>query len=446
MKNPTSNGISTKASAGLGYALFFLMLTFPAAASLYPVKAVLLGVVLVLLATGALISGRLTLYPVVSLLTLFFSVFGFVLVLRGLLIESPGAAKMSGVYVVWPFIYLMLVAGVVHMRVLRSLQRTIVFSACFIGLLAILYFLSQLKFIPDIPYFNSLLSDDDVGIGFYEGYIRMALPGVNSLSFIVPFLMTAVVVRSLRPKEKIISAWWLWAALILSAFVVIVCGRRAVVLVTLLTPALILVFCFLQPPTEKTLVMGSLRRFVAAMFLGICLLALLVRPLYSITLEGFFDRFSAGFDFSATSADNSPDERRQQYFALERGWLEHPIFGAGLGEPAFGSVRSQDTPWAYELSYLALLFQTGLVGLAAYTSGVAWIYWMGAKIVRRGGLWAQMMLPLLVGMTCFLIANATNPYLAKFDGLWTIFLPLAAINLWLVERRTASSHSSVLAA
>jgi hypothetical protein len=31
-----------------------------------------------------------------------------------------------------------------------------------------------------------------------------------------------------------------------------------------------------------------------------------------------------------------------------------------------------------------------------------------------------------------LIANATNPYLLKFDGMWMFFLPLAVINYRLV--------------
>ena len=86
-------------------------------------------------------------------------------------------------------------------------------------------------------------------------------------------------------------------------------------------------------------------------------------------------------------------------------------------------IRSDVMPWAYELSYLALLYQTGLVGLGIYATGIAWIYFMGVKILRSGGMFAESMLPLLVGMTCFLVANATNPYLAKFDGLWIIFLP-----------------------
>jgi len=85
------------------------------------------------------------------------------------------------------------------------------------------------------------------------------------------------------------------------------------------------------------------------------------------------------------------------------------------------------------------------VGLLAYAAGVIWIYCLGTRVIKEGGILGQMMVPLLVGMTCFLIANATNPYLGKFDGLWTLFLPIAVINYWLLgyQARGASALCAV---
>ena len=86
----------------------------------------------------------------------------------------------------------------------------------------------------------------------------------------------------------------------------------------------------------------------------------------------------------------------------------------------------------YELSYVALLFHTGIVGFAIYAAAVIWIYRMGLRIIRSGDRIGLYMVPALVGTTCFLIANATNPYLEKFDYIWVIFLPVALINYWLL--------------
>jgi hypothetical protein len=64
-----------------------------------------------------------------------------------------------------------------------------------------------------------------------------------------------------------------------------------------------------------------------------------------------------------------------------------------------------------------------------YLAGVIWIFWQAIGVMRRSPLSASLR-PVVVGSICFLLANATNPYLAKFDYLWTIFLPLAYVNFW----------------
>lgn len=432
-----TTGFGEMATAGIAYLLFFLIVLLPAASAVATIKMVLLAVLLPLVALGAVLKGKFALDSNVAMITGFFSAFGIVLVLRGMLIGAPGASNLAGVHAFWPLVYLILIGGMLQVSTLKSLEKTIIVAAATIGTLAVAYLLSQLHVIPEIPHFDALLPDDEATIGFYEGYVRMALPGVNSLSFLVPFLMATIVIRSSSRSAPGSSRFWIWISLLLSMFVVIVSGRRATTLALFLTPVLIFAFGFFAPLGQRTAVMKSLRRLIVTAVVGVFLVILLLRPVYTISFEGFFDRFSSGFDFSATSVDNSPDERRQQYFALLNGWYEHPVLGAGLGEPAYGSIRSDVMPWAYELSYLALLYQIGLLGLAIYAAGIAWIYFMGIRILRGGGMFAESMLPLLVGMTCFLIANATNPYLAKFDGLWIIFLPLAVINLWLVRRRNA---------
>ena len=436
-ESATLTEIPEKVTAATAYLLFFLIVSLPAATIVASAKVVLLGALLVLVSLGAVIKGKFELDPGVALLTCAFATFGFLLVVRGWITGAPGATNLSGVHAVWPLVNLVLIGALLRIRTFRIMERTIVVAAALTGILAVIYLLSQLDFVPAIPHFDALLPDEEAAIGFYEGYVRMTLPGINSLGFVVPFLMATIVMKSSSPLGTPRSKIWLWTSLLLSMFVVIVSGRRAITLDLALAPILILFFGYFSPLVQRRVLMKSLRRFAITAVLGVFLVVLLLRPFYTIDFTGFFERFASGFDFSATSVDNSPDERRQQYFALVDEWLEHPVLGAGLGEPAYGSVRSDTMPWAYELSYLALLSQTGLLGVIVYGGGVAWIYWMAIRIIRAGGLFGEIMLPLIVGTTCFLIANASNPYLAKFDGLWTIFLPLALINRWRIVHRDA---------
>jgi hypothetical protein len=91
-------------------------------------------------------------------------------------------------------------------------------------------------------------------------------------------------------------------------------------------------------------------------------------------------------------------------------------------------IRDFTRPWSYELYYLALASQIGLLGLAAVASSVAWMLWSALRVLRGGDPTAESLIPLFVGMLCYLVASASNPYLPRFDGLWVLFLPLAALN------------------
>ena len=132
-----------------------------------------------------------------------------------------------------------------------------------------------------------------------------------------------------------------------------------------------------------------------------------------------------------------PDKMRPyaELLALIEGWSAQPFLGSGHGAPAPGIIRSDTTPWAYELSYVSLLYHTGVIGTLLYSAGVAWIGYMSYRIARRGWSEAPAMVATLVGTSSFLVANATNPYLEKYDYLWVIFLPLAFVNCYLTSQR-----------
>ena len=129
---------------------------------------------------------------------------------------------------------------------------------------------------------------------------------------------------------------------------------------------------------------------------------------------------------STFSSGNSDDVigRRNQYLALLQEWMATPFIGTGFGGVA-AYTRSVEQPWSYELSYMALLFHTGILGFLLYGASVCWIYVKSILIIRSSDKIGLLLAPVLVGTTSFLIANATNPYLEKYDYLWVLFLPSA---------------------
>ena len=409
-------------------ALLALMMAFPMVLAVLYVKAFLFAVLLVFVAVGYF-SGHSHLDYRIALWTVGLALVSFLFVIRGLLAVTPGAGNAALIYIFWPIVYVCWISGLAEKRLLLSLSRTAIVSTLFIGLYGCLYLLTQLQVIPETKLVSALsLGWDAESFGAQEGYTAMAIPGMNSLPFLLPYVMANLAVP---------SAWvgrgrgWrivLWTAAALGWVTVLAAARRALLLVMLLSPLLILLLRSFLPETEKSedgrwlaKLSFGLAGVMGATFIGLTLM-------YDFDVRLLWDRFVAGFDLSAQTLDLSAVERRTQFFALSRGWLNNPLWGVGHGASVLGSIRSETMPWSYELYYLALLYQTGLVGFTAYTAGIVWVFRKGLEIIREGGDLGRLMLPMLAGCTGFLIAAGTNPYLERFDGLWFLFLPLAVVN------------------
>lgn len=137
-------------------------------------------------------------------------------------------------------------------------------------------------------------------------------------------------------------------------------------------------------------------------------------------LAGFLPRPSFLGDASAGS-------RVEQAPKLWDAFKRNPIFGDGLGSvirPRF--VRDTAAPWSYELTYLQILFQMGIVGLFALLALPVAACWRGLKASVDGRLDPG---PLAGVMTILgiLIASATNPYLMSSFGMLGIAIGLSLV-------------------
>lgn len=418
--------------------LLFLMLVLPMALNFLYIKTALFAFLLILVFVQGIRSLRL--HPTVVLWTLVLAAAGLFFGLRGLMFGTPGALNSIQLFVFWPLVYLFLLSGVRSVRTLQALERTLLFSSASVALFLLLYVASQAHAIPEIPGTSLLFTRNELEGGYFlsasflDGHMTLGFPGIHSYAFLIPFLIAALIDRSFSRSKAWTGRWWCALSLLLSLPVVFLSGRRAVQIVTMLAPPMTLAVGLFYPKPEKKLLIKSFTRTSSLLVIGAVLSFAVLALTNLVTLEGLEERFSTGFDFSASNRSDSALGRIDQYLGLMDGWEQSPYLGQGLGATAHRSVRSPDFPWIYELSYVDLLFQTGLIGCALYFAGIVWIYWSGLNIIRSGGEPARFMLPVLVGLSGMLIANATNPYLTRFDALWAIFLPVGFINHRLLVR------------
>jgi O-antigen ligase len=125
--------------------------------------------------------------------------------------------------------------------------------------------------------------------------------------------------------------------------------------------------------------------------------------------------------------DASAGLRETQAPKLWDAFKQNPVFGDGLGavvRPRF--VRDPAAPWSYELTYLQLLFQMGVLGLLAVLALPLAVVRRGLREAGTGALRAQ---PLAGAMAILgiLVASATNPYLLASFGMLCVAVGLSLV-------------------
>lgn len=351
---------------------------------------------------------------------------GLAWLLYGLFNHTPGFTFSLMIYLIWPAFYLLaFTQAVASYRVYTTLRRLMVLCLLLISLFTLYFVLYSFGLAPATPLLDLRLGQ---GIAKYSGYTALRLYSISSMIFLIPYCAAKLLYPSPETSRR---RFWITAlALGLGLGAVLFTGRRAALLTVGLS---VLIAWLLGQQAPRPMRLQARRRAAA------CLAALLLACAVSASLPDS-SRFSAAalaaqvqkslFDPGQTADDVV---RFEQADSLIDGWVRSPLVGAGLGATS-GYLRSE-RPWNYELQYHLHLFQMGLLGVVLYGLGFAWVYRNGLRLIRQGGDCGSEMIALLTGLTCFLLANASNPYLQAYGNLWTIFLPVAVINLMKLQGR-----------
>ncbi|MGJ4844558.1 hypothetical protein [Leifsonia sp. Le1] len=403
-----------------GYALFFLVLATPTL--FQPVKILLLLIVLAAIAAGwwrgtaPIIPRRELVVPVVAL-----SAVGAGYVILGIAHGfTAGALSTAQVYVVWPLIFLALTLAITTETHLRGLYRTIIIACISCGIFGCWFIVANIGLLPGKALLDALpLKTIFASTG--PGQYSASFPFLSTLLFAVPFLLGMLAWP--RGRRAPLHRAFVIVAIVLCVAVILLSGRRALLLAIavaiILFPVLYLLTASRRPTARFWWTFsGSVLAAIALLLAG--------AAVAGIDLGAVFGSFLQGFQ-----PGHSQDAliRTEQSRYLWEGWLRWPIFGSGLGGTTAGFVRDAATPWAFELSYNAALYNFGLYGVAVYGIAIVGMIVHSIIVARRNPSVRPYMIPALMGLVCFLVGNATNPYLAKFDSLWVLFLPLAILNV-----------------
>ena len=301
----------------------------------------------------------------------------------------------------------------------ESINRLLILCALLISFIDLLYIALELLSPGNAltAFIKSIYADDAV-VDNAVDYLKFTLPNVATCIFLLPFIACQLLYRRASPTLLIAFAGLVAVALL--------SGRRAILVTSLFAP--LLAYILTTGSGRNT------RTNPLTVFALVVLIATSGLIFFGLWPEYVTATISSIFDFTA---NESNIERKLQFQALWSGFQAAPLFGAGAGAVA-DYIRSDEMPWAYELFYVSILFQYGIAGSSFYIAGISFIVFFLVKQVRKKGR-SSFEFFYLSGFLAFIAASATNPYIAKFDYMWTIFIPVALMNNLLLKRAAGLS-------
>ncbi|WP_143308042.1 O-antigen ligase family protein [Chitinophaga vietnamensis] len=411
----------------VGALLLGLMLFAPY--KLMPVKAGLIGIILLAVIMRMCMRKKIGLARPVFIWFGIFILYGVFFTITALFTQGNVISyilRSTTVNIVWPLLYLFFVTGVHKNYMADVMYKTMVYATLFIGIFCIVATMMMLGLLPQVIPLDNMVEvavDPD-----NDNYQKVVIPSATALIFLIPYVLTLIIFFRQLPFK--INRLVLYLAFIAGVVAVVFTARRILILNILLTPFFVWIFLKLGNVKMGVAFGRHVRKILLYFFSGIIIVGILLSIFELVDFTALFNVFFAGFNFDTSSAGESPYLRALQFNGLLKSWMDYPILGQGHGTASHYIIRSQATPWIYELSYLALLFQTGLVGIIIYLYLLAWIFIKGIGILKRSSTYRFYMMPVMVGACSFLIANATNPYLQSYENMWTIFIPVMIINIY----------------
>lgn len=403
--------VFTRTSEFAALLLIFLAMFVPT--SYVPLKAAMLVLMCVGIISASVLNGNFWNKGTVISIVLVSSV-GLLNSLHGSLSSNPGAIPTLTIWVAWPLVYLFATALLINNQSFRWIVRVLFLSMIAIVLYTMVYLGKMASIVPEWMYIEL-----DMGQDINADFVEYALYNITSLMALIPFAATFAYIKNpVGAKNKII----IYVLLMVCFAVVVLSGRRALQINFFLVP----IFTFVSISLLSKIDVGELVQILSywsIKMVGVISIFLALATLYfGDFIDAIFTNVAAAYDLLDSGKES---ERVDQLYSLVEGWVSSPLrFFIGWGNGASADViRSVETPWAYELTYVYLLFSTGLIGTLFY---FGWFTW-GLMRLRRVMLMRPDLLvyvaPLVSGVLGLCVAAVTNPYFGKFDYLWLVLLP-----------------------
>lgn len=399
-------------------ALLLLSLMMIFIAQLYLVKIACMLIIVIFASKNI----RISKFVLINIaIIIFYGIWGTGL---GVIYQNPNPFIFLGVFFFWPLFWLFFISYFSASPYLFKRYLKVLFIChCIIVIFDILYALAAFNgfYMPN-PFYGS-----EMGFHIYQNSTRMTFINLNTLTFSTPILF---ILFSSRYDFGIKSIFQ-WLNIILTVILLIVSGRRSVMLMC--------VSIFFVPLLFSKYFANEVRKKLIKVIFSFLIIILIgvyyIESTYPGIIDGYYQVFLKAFD-----SEQEPIKFAQAKMFSEA-IAEKPLLGHGFGalffEPAPGRIMYDSY---FELSYHQKLATTGIIGFTMIIYvflSTLWYCFYLAKKTRD-----ILFIAFGMGLLFMLIADATNPVLCSFDLMWPLYLCWAKINSYIISKENGILFSS----
>lgn len=340
--------------------------------------------------------------------------FGLWGILIGLLNQTPYPFYAISTNFMWPtFAVLVLLPQLRSDEAFMTLIRCMFYIHAFLVVYDIVYAYSIIIGFPFINLYSNI--ESGVEFTFYGTSSRMNFMNLNTLTFTSPlFLMIWLTKYSIN-----INRTFQTIVLILNLFLLILSGRRSLMLVFVAAPFAIMMFRVFIPKNN----FQSVKRYLVILTISFVAILLYLYSTEPMIVDGYVETFVKAFD-----AEREPIKFAQSKMLIEE-FEKSPIYGHGLGAEFFEPFPGrQQRGHVFELTYQFKLAQTGIIGVILYLIAIIGPLVMGLWLAKKKK--DSLFIFILFSYFFVVLADATNPVLASFDTMIPLFLCYAKMNIY----------------
>jgi hypothetical protein len=254
--------------------------------------------------------------------------------------------------------------------------------------------------------------------------ITASIPMLATMSFIIPYITTDLFQRKKLEYIKIT---------ILNIFILllIIFSMRKALIVIYIISLLINLFIFYL--YNKKMFFKSIFKLISLNMILLFFFFMLNKYYNFIDFDNTIEYIKKSFDYTRKNFDFAGvSERKIQFKYLIKAWLNDiGTFLIGQGTGSNVEIVRSEIPGQYELTYIAMLFQRGIVGIIYYFGLIYSIYYKYYTLIKQNYIKEKekkIIFKYGNGFLGILMYNFMNPTLISFEFIWIVF-----INLYVIE-------------